>query len=241
MVDMHSHILPGIDDGAESVEESIAMLSEAYAQGVRYIVATPHCHVVDDEDVEAFLEKREQAYNTLKKALEQTNIPVPEILLGAEVALNPYLSQLSHLDKLRIGNTKCILLEPMFENMCDTVGEWIYEIGLKGLTPIVAHIERYTDEALEKMGIFQVDAIMQLNASALLTLHDRRRVRKFMKENRIFVMGSDMHNMHLRKCEIGKSCKRSKIIIGIDTKAWFSTNARTLLNLPKYEKDGAGT
>lgn len=237
MVDMHSHILPEIDDGAESVEESIAMLSEAYAQGVRYIVATPHCHVIDDEGIEAFLEKREQAYNRLMTALNQTDTLVPEILLGAEVALNPYLSQLSNLDKLCIGDTKCILLEPMFENMCDTVGEWIYEIGLKGFTPIVAHIERYTDEALEKMGIFQVDAIMQLNASAFLTLHDRRRVRKFIKENKIFVMGSDMHNMHLRKCEIEKAYKRSKIIMSIDTESWFAANAKKLLNLSTDEKD----
>ena len=238
MVDIHSHVLPGIDDGAETVEESLAMLMSAYAQGVRYVVATPHCQVIDDASIELFLERRSNAYDMLKEAIEKTNEPVPKILLGAEVALNNYLPQLNMLDKLCIGNSNCILLEPMFENMSDTVGEWIYEIGLKGLRPIVAHIERYTDEALDKMGIFQLDAVMQLNATAFLSLLERRRVRKFMQEDKCFVVGSDMHNMQLRKCEIEKAFKRSRMIGGFDPENWFDRNARELLNLSADEKEG---
>ena len=84
MVDIHSHVLPCIDDGAESVEESIAMLSAAYEQGVRYVVVTPHCHVTSDEAIQSFLEERENAYNILKNALKETSVPVPEIILSDE-------------------------------------------------------------------------------------------------------------------------------------------------------------
>ena len=231
MVDMHSHVLPCMDDGAKSVDESIAMLKSAYGQGVRYVVATPHCRVHKTSDIYEFLEKREASYTALSKAIASENESLPKILLGAEVALFAELSSVAELKKLCIGDTNCILLEPMFENMCEAVGEWIYEVGLKGLKPVVAHIDRYSDEALLKMGIFQLDAVMQINADAFLSMAGRRCVKRYLTENKMFVAGSDMHNMKLRKCEIQKAFKWAKKMNHQIAEEMFCSNPIALLRL----------
>ncbi len=231
MVDVHTHFLPGIDDGAESVDESLEMLRTAYAQGIRFVVATPHCHANIDEDIEFFIEARNRAFETLNYAMRNEEGPFPEIIPGAEVALNQYLPSLKQLEKLCIGDTKYILLEPLFENMSEAVSEWVYEIGLRGLKPIIAHVDRYKEDTLERIGILQLDVVFQLNASAFLFLSGTRRIRKYRMQNRILVAGSDMHNMHIRKCELEKAYKRSKILNGSITDDWFENNARMLLGL----------
>ncbi len=233
LVDMHSHVLPRMDDGAESVQESIQMLKDAYAQGVRVVVATPHCHAFCEQDISDFLCKRAKAYDELHEAISECGEALPEIILGAEVALSSQIVNLPSLRKLCIGETDCILLEPMFENFSEQVGEWIFEIGLHGFKPIVAHIDRYSDIALDKIGVFQLNAVLQLNASAFLSMHERKRIRKFVQQNKLFVVGSDMHNMHLRKCEMEKAYKRAKKMRSFDVENMFETNAMQILNLRK--------
>ena len=235
MIDMHSHVLPGMDDGAESVQESLEMLKDAYAQGVRTLVVTPHCHAFCEQDISNFLDKRNKAYDELLKAIAQTDDSYPDIILGAEVALYRQIVKLPSLKKLCIGNTDYILLEPMFENFSEQIGEWIFEIGLKGMKPIVAHIDRYTDLALRKIGIFQLDAVLQLNASVFLSMYERRRVRKFLSEDKTFIIGSDMHNMKLRKCEIEKAYKRAKKMSSSEAENIFKNNAGQILGLEKEE------
>ena len=62
MIDFHSHILPQIDDGAQNIKMSLDMLSESYRQGVRTVVATPHCYIANEYDIDIFLERREKSY-----------------------------------------------------------------------------------------------------------------------------------------------------------------------------------
>lgn len=109
LVDYHAHILPGIDDGAKSVEESMEMLQESARQGVQIQVLTLHFYRHKEESVATFLEKRQRAYESIQ---HQTG--VSEMRLGAEVALELDISMCDNIEKLAIEGTRLILLEPSY-------------------------------------------------------------------------------------------------------------------------------
>ena len=109
IVDFHSHILPGIDDGSQSLEESIAMLRMEAEQGIRYVVATPHFYP-RYETPESFLEKRSQAESLLRSALKQEK-NLPQVAMGAEVYYFRGISESEFLPRLTIQGGQCILLE----------------------------------------------------------------------------------------------------------------------------------
>ena len=85
VVDFHSHILPNIDDGSKNLETSLRMLTESKRQGVDLMIATPHFYAWQDK-MSKFLENRKNAYELVKQQIEQAEEPLPEIMLGAEVA-----------------------------------------------------------------------------------------------------------------------------------------------------------
>ena len=107
MIDWHTHILPGMDDGSCDVAESIAMINMQMTQGVKTVIATPHFYA-NDEAVESFLERRKQTLEILKAKLPQD---APEIRLGAEVKYYQGISRMADLKALRIEGSKLLLLE----------------------------------------------------------------------------------------------------------------------------------
>ena len=117
VIDFHSHILPGIDDGSKSIEMSIEMLHMAKEQRVDIMVATPHFYA-SRHRVEDFLRKRNHAYEHLKDKLPEG---VPELKLGAEVAYFSGISKADRLDDLTVEGTNLILLELPFVAWTDTV------------------------------------------------------------------------------------------------------------------------
>ena len=110
VIDFHTHVLPAVDDGSKSVEQSIEMLASLAEQSANTVVATPHFYA-NDESVEDFLEKRNRAYEILKShgRFEQN------IILGAEVRYYDGISHLQDLKKLRIEGTKLLLIEMPFD------------------------------------------------------------------------------------------------------------------------------
>ena len=145
MIDLHTHILPNMDDGSKSVEESEQMLCELKQQGVTTIVATPHFYA-DRDDPKAFLGDREKAYQRLLMKIQEfdNKNELPEIILGSEVAYFEGMSDCDDLVSLKIEGTKLLLLEkptiPWNERMISEVVA-IYE--KTGLVPVIAHIDRY--------------------------------------------------------------------------------------------------
>lgn len=209
MIDVHTHVLPNIDDGASTVDESQKMLVEAQKQGVKLCIATPHCVLHDNEMVSDFLEARDKAYRKLKSVLEE-NKELPRVFLGAEVYLDNNISKYPDVKKLCLGNSDYMLIEmPRYRNGRE-LADWIYELTLIGIKPIIAHIDRYSDwlELVKNFG--GMDVIYQINASKFLTIGGRRFVRKFMKYNKPIVVGSDMHNTEDRSCNIGKAYRLAK-------------------------------
>lgn len=197
MIDWHSHILPAMDDGSRDVEESIALLRQLREQGVGTVIATPHFYA-NDESVDSFLERREQAYGQLSKRAETD---LPQIVLGAEVRYYPGICRMEHLKKLRIEGSKLLLLEMPFAKWTEYTVRELMELAGAGSTRIVlAHVERYlslqsgkTWEQLYRSGI-----LMQVNASFFYELKTRRRALRFLNAGRIQFIGSDCHNLTSR-------------------------------------------
>ena len=202
--DLHGHFLPGMDDGCQTVEEAVAVLKSSYAQGVRQMCATPHYYPV--EPVSAFLARRKVAAEILLSRMEQEEKPLPQICLGAEVAYRPGLAYEEGLGQLCLGGSRYLLLEmpfaPWDENVVDTVR---ILCSIKGITPIIAHIERYMGMQSRDtlMRVLEQDVLVQMNAEHLLQFRSRRHGRKLLESGMAQLLGSDCHNMTTRQPNIG--------------------------------------
>ena len=108
MIDLHTHILPGMDDGAQSVDEAIKMLHLEAEQGIDTVALTPHFYR-QNESVSEFLVRRDAAWRELSQAVQGEK--VPSMILGAEVAWMPGMSQWPDLEQLCYQNTKLLLVE----------------------------------------------------------------------------------------------------------------------------------
>jgi protein-tyrosine phosphatase len=198
MIDFHSHILPGIDDGSKNTETSIAMLKTARAQGVQVQIATPHFYAHRDR-VEAFLERRARAYEQVMGSYSEE---MPRILLGAEVAYFDGISRAEEIRKLTIEESNLLLLEMPFETWTEhvikEVRTLIYERGFK---VIIAHIERYLRfQGNKKMieELLKLPVIIQINAEPLTDWRQRRAILKMFKAGKAHLLGSDCHGMRHR-------------------------------------------
>lgn len=215
MIDFHSHFLPQMDDGSSSVEESIAMLRASYDYGVKVIVSTSHFRA-QKEDPDSFLKRRAEALAKLPSDMEN----VPKIVLGAEVY---YFDNMSHSDsvkKLRLEGTDYILVEMPFTRWSDNVVRDVCSIRKRlGLTPYLAHIERYlkyqkgTDYIERLMG---EGVLIQSNASFFLDFSTGHKAMKMLKNGEINLLGSDTHNMTVRKPDLGPAVQKIEKKLGKD-------------------------
>lgn len=198
LTEYHCHILPQIDDGSKSVGMSLEMISMMRTQGVGRILATPHFYAHKEESAAKYLDKRQEAYNKLIEADSSCS----DILLGAEVAVEHDISKLEGIDKLRLADTKYILLElpyaPFASWYIEEIDDIAYEYGLR---PVLAHIHRYLDfySKSEMQEVLKTEAILQFNNEAFGNLKERRFVKSLMKEGYPYIFGSDAHNLTSRK------------------------------------------
>lgn len=195
LTDYHCHILPQMDDGAESVEMSLQMIQMMKMQGVKRIVATPHFYAHREKSVNRYLEKRRNAYEKIVQS-------DADILLGAEVAVEHGISKLPGIDKLRIADSNFILLELPYASFSHWLLEEISDIAYEyGLTPILAHIHRYLGlySKSEMAEVLKTDAVLQFNNEAFDNPKEKKFVRTLIKEGYPYVFGSDAHNLTDRK------------------------------------------
>lgn len=205
MIDLHSHFLPQMDDGARSVNESIEMLVESKKQGVEVCVGTPHIAIHREKSIRSFLEKRSESINVLEAKIKETNADVPKLFYGAEIFLDNDVSGYDGLSELCIGDTNCLLVElsPMSYNTY--YPEWLYSLSLKGIVPIIAHVERYP-YIREFMGELDgVDVVYQINAKSLMKHKWRSFLAETYDNGKRVIVASDMHNTRLRKCMLEKA------------------------------------
>ena len=210
LTDFHSHILPGVDDGSRSVEQSLQMLRAEADQGIMRIVATPHFYARHD-DPDRFIRRRNAAAAALQKDMED-HPGFPQIVLGAEVHYFPGISESEHLSKLTIEGTDYVLIEmptpPWSEKMYREL-EQIYT--LQGLVPIIAHMDRYirpfsTYRIPQRLA--QLPVLVQVNAEFFVERATARFALRLLRRGKIHLLGSDCHNLTDRAPNMGDAIKR---------------------------------
>ncbi len=199
-IDFHSHILPGMDDGASDVNESLAMLKMLSDAKVDKVVLTPHFYR-QNEKIGSFLRRREESFAKLSEAVREMRL-CPELILGAEVYFYPSLSSDPDFGKLCIGDTSYILLELPFEQFHDNFysgyAKFINNCEQK---IIFAHIERYLsfgNTPADIMRLFEYGrALCQMNCGSLAEkgYFKRKTLLNFISDGLISAIGTDAHNV----------------------------------------------
>ena len=142
-IDFHSHILPGIDDGARNLETSYNMHQMARQQEVDLMLATPHFYASQDR-IDNFLKRREEAWVQFHDTVEASEETEPRIILGAEVAFFDGISRARDIEKLTIQGTNLMLLEMPFEVWnSQQIKEVEYLIKERKFQIIIAHLDRF--------------------------------------------------------------------------------------------------
>ena len=208
MIDFHSHILPGIDDGAKSPEMSMEIIKTGLNEGVNKFIFTPHFYD-HRQSYEDFIINRKKAVIALKSFYEENGIEMPEFLIGAEVALSENTAFSENLSNLCIEGTELLLLEIPYSPHANWVPQVLYTIMYeRGVTPVIAHLDRYVESRGHKHIIeelIKMDIPIQINASAFLNRKTRKFVKKLIENENTLVLGSDVHNLTTRPYEFTKA------------------------------------
>lgn len=201
MIDFHSHILPGIDDGANDIEESLALLKELKEQGVTTVVATPH--YIGNCSIGSFLQKRQNAYDELCAAMVKTGDEYPKILLGAEVAVDEYILQHHGVERLCIEGTNILLAEMPNKFWEPFLYHILYTLRAQYHVEImIAHVDRYFSYFGRNMKILKLidmQPVFQINAPALKVRKGKKLFKMLSLLDCKFVFGTDCHDMIERK------------------------------------------
>lgn len=202
MIDIHCHILPNVDDGSESLEESIEMAKIAESEGITKIVNTSHCHFdfkyKKGNELKLELEKFNQA-------LKEENINI-EVLLGNELYYtSDLIERFDELDFFSMNNSKYILMEFSPINFPKNIEDVIYEIKIRGYIPIIAHAERYK-QVQEDVNIvldcIKEGALIQVNASSILGKNGEKAEdtsKKLLDNNMVHFVATDAHSSNRRR------------------------------------------
>lgn len=194
MTDLHSHVLPCVDDGSPGVKQSVQMLNEAKESGVTEMTLTPHYRrgtcTISNEKIRAEFEK----FKRLPE-VEQTGV---KLWLGREIETHrAMISDFEKGDVIPLGKGKCVLVELRYSEPVD-LDELVYNVKLAGFTPVFAHVERFSYTRNIKL-IKQLKisgAIIQVNAQSVV---DRGRgkeysfAKKLVRKKLADVIASDVH------------------------------------------------
>ena len=192
ILDFHAHILPRADHGSSSVEETLFQLKCAALNEVSRIIATPHFYP-HREDVSSFIIRRNNSY---KHLLDSITDDLPGILLGAEVLICDNIEEMPLLDQLCISGTKTLLLELPFTDFSQNYVNSVKNLLNKGYTIIIAHADRYDPINIDKL--IGVGAYIQLNADSLTRIFVSRHIKRWLKEDKVYALGSDIHKRDKR-------------------------------------------
>ena len=204
VIDFHSHILPGIDDGSKDLETSLEMLRMSAAQGVTDMVATPHFYA-SKEGFETYLEKRIHAFETL---CASRTPDMPQIRLGAEVAFFKGISQAEKIEELAEQTGRILLLEMPFMEWTDRDIQEVERMASCGrYTLMLAHLERYMGMSENKKKLkelLEFPAVVQINAESLLDWKKSGKLVRMFRKGQAEVLGSDCHGIHHRQPNLSK-------------------------------------
>lgn len=231
VVDFHTHILPGVDDGSTSLEESIALLRMEKQQGIDCVVATPHFYANHDTP-ERFLKRRALAKQSLREEM-QKHKDLPELKIGAEVYFFKGISASDAISELTIDSNRCILIEMPVSPWTDSMYRELEDLYVKrGILPIVAHVDRYISR-FHTYGIpkrlSELPVLVQANAEFFLQRSTASMAMRMLKKDEIHLLGSDCHNLKSRKPDLGGAVALIRKRLGDDYMNRINTYAQDVL------------
>ena len=194
MIDMHCHIIPGVDDGARTKKDVRELLLMEYKSGVRHIVMTPHYRKGMFEPTEQLVKKRA---DYVRREIETLGIDM-KVHLGCEYHANSEMvKEFTENKRFRMNGGKFVLVEFSSRHNFVQIRNWIYELVKAGFRPIIAHVERY--HSVVKNGLDFIDelrdmgAYIQMNADSIIG-EDGFMIKRFCKKV-IKMMGTDYADM----------------------------------------------
>jgi len=211
LIDLHAHILPGVDDGAKTIEDSLAMAEVAFKDGITMLVATPHVvRGIFDNRKEGILRDVKNLNNKLKQTGNDLLV-----LPGAEYRLEPDLAQrLADGQLITINNAgRYLLIELPSALIPENTERILYEIQLQGVTPIIAHPERNLTLAKhpELLGSYNDRGILaQVTAASITGLFGkivRKTALSFLQNGTAQIIASDGHGVNGRSPVLTTACR----------------------------------
>lgn len=201
IVDMHCHVLPGVDDGPKTMEDSMRLLAEAVRQGVNAMIVTPHFH---PGRYKVYAEQNLETLNRVRYEAARQNLPI-ELIQGQECYYySGLLEQLNAGKVLTMAGSRFVLVEFDPEVLYSVIRNGVRELISNGYLPIVAHYERYRclQGHVERLEELRGDgAMLQMNFDRLLAkdgLFHRNPWRRLMLDGYVDFLGSDTHGMDFR-------------------------------------------
>ena len=241
MIDFHTHILPNVDDGSKSIEETFELLKEAQKVGFDTIISTSH-YIEDYYNVN--VSEREVWINAISEILEKENNDL-KLYLGNEVYLTENMIELLETGKATtINKSRYILFEFPMNTKPMNMYDIIYDMLQTKLIPILAHPERYSFVQKEPEIIYdliQKGVLMQANYGSIIGRYGEKAqimVRKFLENNMIHFLGSDVHKKNTIYPRIPQALSEIKEIIGKEKLDELTTiNPSMVLKDQKIEID----
>lgn len=215
--DVHCHILPGVDDGAKTMELSLEMLRKEYQDGVRSILLTPHFR---REMFEPSMDEIYEAFDALTFAVRRTRL---RLYLGCEYHVNMEMCEDLLLGRRpTLAGSPYVLCEFSSGDSASYIKERCYQLASRGFIPVLAHIERY--QALTKdfdliSELIEFGCRMQVNAGSILGkdgFNAKRFCKKLIREDMLHYIGSDAHDMKSRPPLLGECAEYLEKKCGYD-------------------------
>ncbi len=233
-IDFHTHILPDVDDGSRSVEQSLQMIRALADQGVDSVVLTPHFYPQRDNP-ERFVARREKAYGALCEAvLSSSDISHVKLIPGAEIEYFDGLASMAEYPELKLGESACLLIEMTPDVWSSHMVDDLLELNSRhGCRVVIAHVERYLFEQRRHVLYELLDngIVMQSNAEFFINRRSANRAIKLLNKGFIHLLGSDSHNLTDRAPNIGEACDVIKKRLGDDVLDIMMNRAYGLLTL----------
>lgn len=216
-IDIHNHLIPGIDDGAKNIDESLALISTLEEYGFTQFINTPHVLGGVWENSSETIRKQE---NTLQEALKANGKEHIKIHAAAEYMMDDNFMRLLNNDDILPLRDKYILVEMSFFNAPYNLEEILFQIQFKGYIPVLAHPERYSfyhNTFKQYQKLIDAGCLFQLNLLSLTNQygdHVKKTAYRLIKEGMYTFVGTDTHhNRHLKLMQEISTTKNKKLLM----------------------------
>ncbi|PAD67848.1 tyrosine protein phosphatase [Bacillus sp. 7586-K] len=233
MIDIHSHILPGIDDGAQTVEDSINMAKLAVEEGITKIIATPH------HQNGKYINKKQniiERVSELNVVLQKENIPL-EVLPGQETRIyGELIEDINKGDILPLNQTNYLFIELPSGHIPRYTEQLLFDVQLKGFTPIIVHPERNAgvmENPDKLLNLVKKGALTQVTAGSVVGYFGKKIQKlsmQLIEANLTHFISSDAHNITSRSFHIRESISEINKEFGQQAVYYFKENAELLVN-----------